>query len=46
MLTLSTQSSEGGQMLGTDIGAALQDHYLCSGHLKNSDFFYIFLPYP
>lgn len=22
MLTLSTQSSEGGQMLGTDIGAA------------------------
>lgn len=45
---LSTQSSEVGQMLGTDVGAASHRTITCAG--ENFKYyrlvFYIFLPYP
>lgn len=45
---LSTQSSEVGQMLGTDVGAASHRTITYAGeNLKYwTFFFYIFLPYP
>lgn len=45
---LSTQSSEVGQMLGTDVGAASHRTITCAGeNLKYYRLvFYIFLPYP